>query len=155
MRIGKWAASQPARHIAFITLAIALAAALIALFVTLHRLSAVEAQRVELEQWQSELLAELGRALPGSSGRIAPADASEALAQIIASRDGALFAVAPPQSAAPGPDALPVQSQGAEHGDALPARGISKLLGRESTGAAAEDANAIDHDSRTPWKGWE
>jgi len=78
-------------------------------------------------------------------------DASEALADIIGARDDALKLLAMPrpyQFRAPAdPEAV------ADRG--VPPREIAQLLNRQSSGAAGSDVQAIDHDSQTPWKGWE
>lgn len=148
------------RRVARWALAVALAAAVIGLFATRHTLSAVKAERAELIQWQAGILARLDQArrpsdIGGGAVPLAAADAGEALAEIIASRDGALELLQMPKPYALSP---PVEStEGAKPGagKAAAPEGITQLLRRQSTGAAADDVNSVETDSQAPWKGWE
>jgi hypothetical protein len=144
------------QRVAFYGLAIALAMAIAGLAATIHRLSALKAERTQLLAWQARILGQLGSALGASSiydrSRPLPADdASEALADIIGARDDALKLLAMPrpyQFRAPAdPEAVADRR--------VPPREIAQLLNRQSTGRAGSDVQAIDHDSQTPWKGWE
>ena len=143
------------------SLVVALVATTIALVFTLRTLSAVKAERIQLIQWQAGILDQLGKAMrptdiTGGSARLAAADAPEALAEVIASRDGALKLLAMPK---PYPLAVPLKrpdgSGRAASGEATAPDVIAQLQSRQSTGTAADDANAVEHDSEAPWKGWQ
>lgn len=131
--------------------------AIAGLAVSIHRLSSLEAERTQLLAWQGRILRQLGSAVsinPAYEGSLPlpAADASEALADIVGTRDDALKRLAmprPDQIRMAGPEAM-----GAS-GRAPPPPEITQLLNRQSTGAAGSDVQAIDHDSQSPWKGWE
>jgi hypothetical protein len=127
-------------------LACALVIVTLALIVALNHLSAMKAQVKAMETWRSEILQQLGAA--GQRGDVDPADASEALAEIISSRDGAQLLLSQ-RGAGPASEAAPAPVEGAT----APAD-IATLTQRASTGVAGEDAAAIDRDSQTPWKDW-
>ena len=139
----------------------ALALAVAGLVATIHNLSAVKAERTRLLGWQTRILSQLKNAQSTDPAfdrsRPLPADdASEVLADIIGARDDALKLLAMPR---------PYQLQPPANSGAAPDRGISRetaapaniarLLNRQSTGTAGSDVDAIDHDSQSPWKGWE
>lgn len=138
-------------------LAIALIMAIAGLAASIHRLSGLKAEHAQLLSWQSRILGQIGNAVikPAYDGsRPLPAeDASEALADIIGARDDALKLLVMPR-----PDQMPASEATGDReisGQAPPPREIAQLLNRQSTGAAGSDIQAIDHDSQSPWKGWE
>lgn len=120
----------------------------IALMLALNHLSAARAQVKTMETWQSGILRQLGAAgQRGDDGALEPADASEALAEIIASRDSAQLLLT---QRSPKPGTAIAESPDET---ALPTN-IATLTSRASTGVAGEDAATIDRDSQTPWKDW-
>jgi hypothetical protein len=116
------------------------------------RLTLVSTERADLREWQATMLRQLAAASapPGAPARTAlsPAEAPEALARIVAARDGALgmLAVSPD---APGTALAQAPAQGeATRGE------ITRLRDTRSTGSAAGDAQIIESDSRAAWTGW-
>lgn len=151
------------RRIVGIVLALALLAAIVGLIAMWRGLSAAERERAQLAQWQAGILGQLNRAMRPTdmnAGTIplTPADAPEALAEVIASRDSALqmlsapkpYALGTPEERAEG--ARPAAAGAAKAGTP---EGINQLLVRQSTGTAADDANSVEQDSQAPWKGWQ
>lgn len=149
------------QRIAFYGLATGLALAIAGLAVTGYKLSALMAERTELLAWQARILGQLGKAVSANpaydrSRPLPAADASEALADVIGARDDALKLLATPAPyrlhASPDPESARDREA---LGQAVPPGEIAQLLNRQSTGTAGSDVQAIDHDSQTPWKGWE
>lgn len=149
------------QRIVLYSLVVALVMALAGLAVTMHSLSVVKGERSRLLAWQARILSQLDSALSTNPAfdhsRPLPADdASEVLADVIGARDDALKLLAMPRPyqlqppANPGAAADPIAS-----GEAVSPANISRLLNRQSTGTAGSDVDAIDHDSQSPWKGWE
>jgi hypothetical protein len=141
----------------FYGLAIVLAISIAGLAASIHRLSALKAERTQLLSWQARILHQIGSAVnnPAYDGSrpLSAEDASEALADIIGARDDALKLLVMPR-----PDKLPAPEATGDReisGQAPPPREIAQLLNRQSTGTAGSDIQAIDHDSQSPWKGWE
>jgi hypothetical protein len=113
-----------------------------------------------LKQWQDGILAQLNKAERpttdvGARLRLNPADAPEALADLIAQRDTASEMLR--LSSSEGPTELGEPSTGgAPTGSPRPTalNGITQLKKRESSGVAGQDAAAIENDSKAPWGGW-
>ena len=149
------------QRIAFYGLAVALALALAGLAVSTHRLSTVSEDRTRLMAWRTRILNQLGSAMSTNPAfdhsRPLPADdASDVLADIIGARDDALKMLAMPRPYQLQPPVNPEATvDRAMSGQAVPPTNISQLLNRQSTGTAGSDVDAIDHDSQSPWKGWE
>ncbi|WP_331010799.1 hypothetical protein [Sphingomonas sp.] len=106
-----------------------------------------------LRTWQATMLHQIAAA-SDQDATMAPADASGALANIIASRDAATAMVAT-RPVPPRDDAATGGSQAASplRPDAAKAE-IARLSHTQSTGTAAGDAQIIDQDSRAAWNGW-
>lgn len=139
-------------RVAIFGLAMALLLAIVTLFASRRELAAIKAERAQLLEWQSGILRQLARA-SRSAGMAspAPADASEELAEIIASREAAIKLLAAPSTySLAAPEQRPQAERPAKKPDT-----IGRLMNRRSTGAAAEDVQAIEQDSQTPWNGWE
>lgn len=122
----------------------------VALIFAVSHLSTMKAQLTAMQTWQSGILRQLGEALQraGSARPLDPAEASEALADIVASRDSARLLLT---QRTPEPD-LPSVPSSSE--DTVAPSNIASLTRRASTGVAGEDAAAIDRDSQTPWNDW-
>lgn len=149
------------QRIAFWCLTAVLAMALAGLAAAIHRLSAVKDERTRLLVWQTRILNQLGSAAGNhpavDHSRPLPADeASEVLADIVGARDDALKLLAMPRPYQLQPPVKPeAAADRTVSGETIPPANISQLLNRQSTGAAGSDVQAIDHDSQSPWKGWQ
>ena len=124
----------------------------VALATVAWQLASTRTEVAALRNWQGAMLQQLesagGAGATAEHNPVTPDAATEALARIVAARDGALLmATAPPA----GDGAVPAPA-GANPTDESE---ISRLNQTQSTGSAAGDARIIEQDSQAAWKGWQ
>ncbi|TVV74041.1 hypothetical protein [Sphingomonas solaris] len=152
MRSG--AGKRAPRLVAIVAVLVIVAALATELFVMRATLADTRQEAAALREWQAAILAQIKRGERSTGGagkgsRLDPAEAPEALAELISQRDTAIEVMRLSSSAGR------TAGQGTSRPAGIGPNSIGRLRGRESSGIAGQDVSAIEDDSKAAWGGWQ